>query len=76
MGLFRKRTEWQHRDVLSPDGFVFAVREAPGQEREIRNPQTGEWRPESEVRFSHLPVFEEYHRQQYRQALAGKQEGE
>lgn len=69
---------WRESRLVSPDGIIYIVRDAPGREREVCDAPGREcevcdawcrtWTPESRAQFSSLPCFEEYHRQQYRAA--------
>lgn len=71
---FRRKPKWRQREVTSPDGIVFTIREAPGVEREILSRMSLKWVPESECRFSFLPMFEDWHRAQYLSALREAEE--
>ena len=61
-------SRWTETTLLSPHHLVFTVRDAPGREREIQHAMTLQWTPVSRTRFSQLPCFEEWHRNEYEQA--------
>ena len=56
---------WGESKLITADKQIYTVRSAPMREREIRNPWSGRWTPESEVRFSRLECFEDYHSDAY-----------
>lgn len=61
--------QWSENVLITAAGSIYVVRDAPGKERQIRHPWTGEWQDESKVRFSIVPKWESYHRTQYAEAL-------
>lgn len=69
--LFKKPKEIR---LISPDNIVFTVRDRPGKPREIKNPRTDKWSFDTDIKFSSLPTFEEYHAEQYRLAQPIKQD--
>ena len=56
---------WRAHRLITKDGQVYVVRDGEFREREIQTPFTREWTPESEVPFSSIPYFEDYHREAY-----------
>lgn len=71
----RRGPSWVVRELRSPGGFVYTVRDAPGQERQILHARSRQWVPESECQFSSLPFFEQWHRDDYRAAVGSGQIG-
>jgi hypothetical protein len=54
--------------LITEHGTVYTIRDRAGCEREIQHPRTGKWERESRVTFSQLPMYENYHRDQYKAA--------
>ena len=54
--------------LITEHWTVYTIRDRAGSEREIQHPRTGKWERESRVTFSQLPMYEDYHREQYRAA--------
>lgn len=66
--LVRSPDPWTESMLITEHGTVYTIRDRAGCEREIQHPRIGKWERESRVTFSQLPMYEDYHREQYRAA--------
>jgi hypothetical protein len=64
----RHPNPWDESMLITEHGTVYTIRDRAGCEREIQHPRTGKWERESRVTFSQLPMYENYHRDQYKAA--------
>ena len=67
-GFVRRPDPWTESMLITEHGTVYTIRDRAGCEREIQHPRTCKWERESRVTFSQLPMYEDYHRDQYRTA--------
>lgn len=66
---FEEKPKWRYSTLISPSKIVYQVRDAEGLERQICSASTGEWTDESKAKFSHLEIYEDFHRTDYRKAV-------
>lgn len=72
--LFPRRHKWAVSELVSRDGkLIYTVRDCCtcGQ-REIKAAMRPEWTTFTSTQFSHLPCFEDWHRDQYLNAVPRK----
>lgn len=71
--LFPHRHKWKVLELESRDGsLIYTVRDCQCGEREIKHAMAPKWTTFTCTKFSHLPCFEDWHREQYLNAVPRK----
>jgi hypothetical protein len=72
----KSKRSWKVLHLTSTCGIIYTVRDKPGAEREVQDLK-GKWHKQSCAKFSLLPMYEDYHRNQYYGAkpLSANQQG-